>query len=149
MSKKVAFQNTTDRIIYKGGIAIRPNDTRLVDAQYVTAPIAEFNGDDFLSKNIPDIKSSVAELTDEQLHAVLQSESEGKKRKSLIQLFLDEQESRHFIQATQIVTEELRALDISELQQRLLAPENSDEDNALIQSVLDVRLAEQPAAETV
>jgi len=143
MSKKVMHQNNTNKIQYFGSVAVRPGDARPVDAHYLEGvQTSSFDVIEFLEGNVNDIKKRVNDLTDAQLSDAIISEIKGENRKSLLERLDQEVEQRQLDIATKVMTAQLELETTDDLQQMLLDDNNTDEDNALIQSILDARIAQ-------
>jgi hypothetical protein len=144
---KKMYTNNTDKIVYPGGLAIRPGDSRLVDECYFPKAQGDsqpelFNASEFIKPAVGEIVVLLATLPTEQLvEVVLAEESKNRPRKTLLDAIADELEEREALAAKEIVEAELNEKDTEELQLMLLDEDNSDEDNALIHSVLDGRLS--------
>jgi len=147
--KKVMFTNTTDKIQYPGGKAVRLGDCRMIYECYCPKHKDEsqpemFEVSTYLKQKAVDAISQINELSDEHLAmAIAAEESKKKSRKSLLDALGSELDKRDFEKATEIVKAELIELETEELQARLLDEGNSDELNELIQSVLDGRKSKE------
>ena len=144
---KKMYTNNTDKIVYPGGLAIRPGDSRLVEECYFPNAKADhlpelFNASEFIKQAVGEIVVLLASLPTEQLfEVVLAEESKSRPRKTLLEAIADELEDREASAAKEIVEAELSEKETEELQLMLLDEDNSEDDIELIQSVLDDRLS--------
>lgn len=139
------YRNETKNIQYPGGLAVRPGEGRMVDACFCPDDGPElFKVEDILGLTVKKAIAEISNLSDEQLALVIEAEeATDKPRKSILDAYGDALESREIEFARTATLEHLESLEDSELQEKLLDDGYSDDDKALIQSVLDDRISKQ------
>jgi len=143
--KKKLFVNDKKYIQYPDGKAVQPGDSRMIDICHFKDEPKQFNAFEFVGQAVKKItKTVIAGLSDEQLSEVIVAEdSLEKPRGSVQKLLASELEDRQLKMATENVLAQLNELSVEELQEKLIDPDNTDEDVALVQQVLDAKLGDE------
>lgn len=138
--KTKIIQNKTNKIIYPGGVAIRPGDSRPVPAHLLPeGEVVSFSLDAFFALSAKEITKKIPSLADENIYPVFKAELSDKNRSTVLEAIEKEAVERDIDLDFLSFKDELTILTDDQIQTYLLEESTTDEQKTLLEAELESR----------